>query len=405
MTKLPRDEDLPLSGALVLDLSRHLPGPWCTQYLADLGATVIKVEHLGQGDPSRHNPPQYVRDGVYFHSVNSGKRSIAVDLGKPEADTLKRRLLERADIVVESFRPGGAAKLGVGYDTANTLNPKVVYCSISGFGQTGPYALAPGHDLAIQSLTGLLGNSFAPGQAPANPPFHASDYAGATSAVSGILAAYIRMLRTGRGALLDISMYDATMSMLDIRLSSAMGRAAGAADTRAIEVWGTNPRYRCYATKDGKAVTVCLLEASIWAKFCNAIGRADLIAREETLADRLTSHGDRREKFLEALTQYCASRPRDEIVAEMRSLGIPITPVLDADEAVSSDIAHARGIVSLVPDPVEGQVIHLANALQHSGLVRERTSGPALGAHTREVLAEFGFLDTELEQLSDAGVI
>lgn len=405
MTDTPSPDDLPLSGATVLDFSRHLPGPWCTQYLADLGAAVIKVEHRGQGDPSRHNPPLYVRDGVYFHSVNSGKRSLAIDLGRPEAAAAVRRLLGSADIVVESFRPGGAAKLGVGYEQARAINPKVIYCSISGFGRDGPYARSPGHDLAIQSLTGLLGGSFEPGTAPANPPFHAADYAGGASAVSGILAAYIRMLRTGRGALLDISMYDAVMSMLDIRLSSALGRAAGVADQREIEVWGSNPRYRCYATADGKAVTVGLLESTIWAKFCAAIGRPDLVSAEESLSDRLTSHGEKGARYLAALTDYCGAHTRDEIVEVMRALGIPITPVLDPDEAIVSDIAASRGIVSRAPDPVEGEVMHLANALQHSGLVRERTSGPALGEHTSEILGEIGLDAAAIEDLARAGVI
>lgn len=396
---------LPLEGVTVLDLSRHLPGPWCTQYLADLGATVIKLEHLGVGDPSRYNPPRYKRDSVYFHAVNSGKRSMCIDLSRPGSEPVKRRLLERTDIVVESFRPGGAAKLGVGYEQAKALNPKVIYCSISGFGQTGPYAHAPGHDLAIQSLTGLLGGSFTPGQAPSNPPFHAADYAGGATAVIGILSAYLGMLRSGAGKLVDIAMYDSVMSMLEIRLSSAMGRAAGIADNREIEVWGSNPRYRCYATRDGKAVTVGLLESSIWSKFCKAIGRPDLIVSEERLEDRLTSHGGNSERFREALVEYCASKDRDAIVEEMRALGIPITPVLDQDEAISSDIAASRAILTRVPDSTEGDVMHLANPLQHSGLVGHRTSGPALGADTRDVLSDLSFTTEEIRMLQDEGVI
>jgi CoA:oxalate CoA-transferase len=396
---------LPLDGVTVVDFSRHLPGPWCTQYLADLGATVIKLEHRGVGDPSRYNPPRYTRDSVYFHAVNSGKRSMSIDLGQPGSEPVKRRLLERADIVVESFRPGVAAKLGVGYEQAKAINPKVVYCSISGFGQTGPYAHAPGHDLAIQSLTGLLGGSFTAGQAPPNPPFHAADYAGGATAVIGILSAYLRMLRSHTGGIVDISMYDSVMSMLDIRLSSAMGRAAGTADTREIEVWGSNPRYRCYATRDGRAVTVGLLESTIWSKFCKAIGRPDLIATEESLEDRLTSHGENTERFRQALVEYCGSKDRDEIVEEMRALGIPITPVLDQDEAIASDIAASRGIISRVPDPVEGDVLHLSNPLQHSGLVGPPTSGPALGADTRDILMELSFTPGEIHAMAEQGVI
>jgi crotonobetainyl-CoA:carnitine CoA-transferase CaiB-like acyl-CoA transferase len=398
-------DDLPLQGVKVLDMSRHLPGPWCAQYLGDFGADVIKVEHLGIGDPSRYNPPLYARDSVYFHSVNSAKRSIAIDLGNPAAQAAKERLLHWSDVVVESFRPGGAAKLGVGYEQAAAINPRIIYCSISGFGRTGPYAHSPGHDLAIQSLTGLLGGSFLPGDFPRNPSFHAADYAGGATAVMAILAAYVRMLRSGKGALLDISMYDSVMSMLEIRLSGALGRAANLSDRREIEVWGNNPRYRCYATGDGKAVTVGLLEPKVWAKFCRHIGREDLISDKETLEDRLTSHSENGERYRSVIADYCLTKSRDEIAGEMRDRGIPITPVLDPDEAVSSDIATSRSIVARVPDRVEGDILHLANPLQHSGLVRSRDSGPALGGHTQEILSELGFDEQQIGEIKRAGAI
>lgn len=400
-----KTDDLPLSGVKVLDISRHLPGPWCTQYLSDFGAEVIKVEHIGIGDPSRYNPPLYKRDSVYFHSVNSGKRSIAIDLANPLAGPVKERLLRQADIIVESLRPDGAEKLGVGYKEASKANPRAIFCSISGFGQTGPYAHSPGHDLAIQGLTGLLGGSFVPGSFPANPPFHAADYAGGATAVIAILAAYIRTLRTGKGAMVDISMYDSVMSMLDIRLSSALGRAANLSDKREIEVWGSNPRYRCYATADGKAVTVGLLELKVWSKFCRHIGRPDLISSEETLSDRLTSHGSNTERYTSAVAEYCLSKSRDEIVNEMREQGIPITPVLDPDEAIASDLAASRHIVSRALDPVESEVMHLANPLQQSDLVRPRRSGPALGGETSEILFELDFSAEEIGEMRKAGVI
>ena len=257
----------------------------------------------------------------------------------------------------------------------------------------------------IQSVTGLLGGTFNPGEDPRNPPFHAADYAGASTAVIGVLAAYTRMLRTGEGGFVDISMYESLMSMLDIKLSSAMGRLAGTPDTREIEVWGTNPRYRSYATKDGKAVTVGLLEASIWKKFCDAIGRPDLITHDETPEDRLTSHGAHTARYREALTHFCASQTRDEIIARMQALGIPITPVYDQDEALVSDIAVERGVVDIIEDDVEGRIVHLANPLRHSHMVKPRTVGPALGADTDSVLSDLGFSADERKAFADKGVI
>jgi crotonobetainyl-CoA:carnitine CoA-transferase CaiB-like acyl-CoA transferase len=220
-----------------------------------------------------------------------------------------------------------------------------------------------------------------------------------------ILAAYVRMLRSGKGALIDVSMYDSVMSMLDIRLSGALGRAADLADKREIEVWGSNPRYRCYATGDGKAVTVGLLEPKVWAKFCRHVGREDLISEKETLEDRLTSHSENGERYRSVIARYCLSKSRDEIAREMRDHGIPITPVLDPDEAVSSDIATSRSIVSRVRDTVEGDILHLANPLQHSGLVRSRSSGPALGAQTQEILSELGFDERQIVEMKSVGAI
>lgn len=399
-------QSLPLEGLRVLDFSRHLPGPWCGQMLSDLGAEVIKIEHKGIGDPSRFNPPRYRRDSVYFHAVNSGKRSIMMDLSKPEAAEVARRLLATADIVVESFRTGGADALGVGYEGARAQNPGVVYCSISGFGRTGTHARSPGHDLAIQSLTGLLDMAHEPGKAVPNPPFHAADYAGGAMAVVGILAALQRRNRTGEGCYIDLSMYDSLMGMLEIALAGAMGRLAGAPDQRTLDVWGANPRYRTYPTGDGKAVTVCLLEAKLWAEFCRIIGRPELVHRDETLADRLTAHADRSELYREAVAAYCLSKSRDEIVAEMAAHHIPITPVLTPDEALASELARSRRIFEgPEADEVEGAIVHLNNPLQHAGLTRPRSRGPGAGEHTDDILSELGFASADIARLRAAGAV
>lgn len=405
MTSVARNP-LPLEGIRVLDLSRHLPGPWCSQFLGDLGADVVKVEQRGVGDPSRHNPPRYREDTVYFHSVNGGKRSLSLDLGHSQAAEIKRRLLARADVVVENFNTGGADRLGVGYEDARRANPGVIYCSISGFGRTGPFNQAAGHDLAIQSLTGMLGARTAGEASPPNPPFHAANYSGAAVSVIGILAALQRRHTTGEGCYLDLAMYDSLMSMLDLALVSAMGRRAGTPDTRTMDVWGSNPRYRTYPTRDGKAVAVCLLEAKLWRTFCEAQGRPDLVHGEESLEDRLTAHADRAAAYGRLITEYCRTRSRDEIVAEAKRLRLPITPVLTPDEGLVSDVAVARGaILGPREDDVEGRVVQLRNPLRHSGLVRERRGGPRLGADTEAVLEELGFTQAECDAFRAAAVL
>lgn len=193
------DRKLPLDGIRIADFSRLLPGPWCTQMLADLGAEVIKVEHP-DGDPSRHNPPLYSAESVYFCSVNGGKTSLALDLSTPEGRLAAHALIANADVLVESYGRGGAEKLDVHWDRARALNPRLVYCSITGFGQTGTLAPIAGHDLAIQAATGLLSLADMPA-----PAFQAADYAAATMAVIAIMGALRNRDRDGQGAYLDVA--------------------------------------------------------------------------------------------------------------------------------------------------------------------------------------------------------
>ncbi|MEP9380470.1 CoA transferase [Aquabacter sp. CN5-332] len=363
-------EKLPLAGIKVADFSRLLPGPWCTQMLGDLGAEVIKVERP-DGDPSRHNAPLYNRESVYFCSVNGGKQSLALDLSKPDHRTEAHRLIADADVLVESFGRGGAEKLDVHWDRAKALNPRLIYCSITGFGQSGTLAPIAGHDLAIQAATGLLSLSDAPA-----PAFQAGDYAAATMAVIGILGALRNRDRDGAGAYLDVAMFDAMFGMGNIGLASALGRLAGGTGTPAMEVWGGNPRYTTYPTRDGKRVAVCLLEAKIWRRFCEAIGRTDLAFADEDPAARLSSHGPRAELFRAVLSEYCLAHDRDEIGARMIALSLPVMPVLTPDEAVASDHVRSRGLLEQVDHPTEGRTFVLRNGLMEAGITR-RSRGPA----------------------------
>ena len=182
MSESREDQGLPLAGVQVADFSRLLPGPWCAQFLSDLGASVIKVEVPGTGDMSRHNPPLFDDTSVYFNSVNGGKRGIALNMAKQEGREIAHRLIKQSDVIIESFRPGVARKLGIDYPTASVVNPRAVYCSISGFGQDGPLAHISGHDLAIQSLAGFMTLGTPDGEVPQVPGFQAADYAAAAIA-------------------------------------------------------------------------------------------------------------------------------------------------------------------------------------------------------------------------------
>ena len=378
---------LPLAGVHVVDYTRLLPGPWCTQLLADMGADVIKVESPGVGDPSRHNPPRQREHSAYFASVNRGKRSVALDLRSADGLEAAHRLNARADIVIESFAVGVAARLGIDYESARARKPDVIYCSITGFGQDGPLAASPGHDLVVQATTGVLGIAGHGGM----PPFQAADYAGGAFGVIAILGALQRRHATGQGARLDIAMFDGLFAMSEIALLGALARAGGQSGKPMLEVWGRNPRYCIYPTADGRFVAVSLLEARLWARFCHAIGRTDLVF-DERQDERHSDHGERAAHYREAIAGYCASRTAADIDRAMRAQDIPVSVVLTPDEALRSEHAHARGMTHVEHDPHDGTVVRIGNPLERAGLAA--TSGrrppPLLGEHTAEVLAELG---------------
>jgi len=383
-------DQAPLAGIRVVDFSRMLPGPWCTQMLADFGAEVIKVEHPPIGDLGRHNAPNFCKESVYFNTVNLNKESIDLDLSRDEERSIVRQLLDTADVVVESFRTGVTRRLGIDYDSIRVTNPSVIYCSITGFGQTGLFSNIPGHDLVVQSTTGSMGVTTGDGEKPpVNPGFQAADYAAATYAIIGILAALQRRASSEIGAHLDISMFDSLFSMSNVISNAALARLAGFKDAPQMELWGRNPRYATYPTKDGKAVAVSLLEAHIWKHFCELIGRSDLIAPNETARDRHTHHGERAALYREAIANLCKTHTRDELVAWMLTNDVPILPVYTPDEAIRSEHAAKRDLIEWIDHPVEGRIPVLANPLARSGLTTGvRRPAPSLGADRTRIIAK-----------------
>lgn len=379
---------LPLKNVRVVDFSRLLPGPWCTQTLGDLGADVVKVEQPEIGDYSRFNPPVYKTVGAYFNSINRNKRSIVLDLTKAENRAIADNLVASADVIVESFRPGVTAKLGIDYASVAKINPSVIYCSITGFGNDSALGRVPGHDLSIQGVAGILGKNLQPGQTPPMPSFQGGDFTAAAFATMGVLAAYIRRLTTGEGCNIEVPMFDSLISVSNVGLSGALSRLAGYSGKPEMEPWGRNPRYAIYPTRDGKHVSVCLLEYRTWKRFCDYIGRADL-APDESWADRHTDHGDRSAEFRQIIGDFCASRDRDALATEMRDAEIAICPIYTADEAIASEHARERGVVDYTDHPVDGRIPHMVDPLAKAGLSDPRRKpSPGLGEHTKEIVEE-----------------
>jgi crotonobetainyl-CoA:carnitine CoA-transferase CaiB-like acyl-CoA transferase len=326
--------------------------------LADLGADVIKIERPVTGDTVRHAAPAHEgngeRVGAYFANVNRNKRSLALDL-KSDAD--RERLLalaQTSDVVVENFRPGTADRLGVGYAALRTRNPRIVYCALTGYGQTGPLAPMPGHDLNIAGLAGML--QMTPEQTPAMPNVLMGDYAGGTSALAAILAGLFAARVHGVGSYLDVAMLDALSSWSGVHMAQVFAPRGGG-HAGSVEGWGGNPRYNLYRTRDGRYVTVSLLEKDLWARFCRAFGREDLVNPAETEADRLTGHGERSADYRAFIAHVAAGEDRDALAERCRALDLPICPVYTPDEWYASDAARARQCFVTQHHPALGRPI------------------------------------------------
>jgi len=308
--------------------------------------------------------------------------------------------------VLESFRPGVTEKLAIDYANAKRINPGVIYCSISGYGQTGPLARVPGHDLVIQSMTGLMGVNLDREPHPQVPGFQSADYTAAAMAAIGVLGALRQRDKTGEGCFLDLSMYDSLLYMCNIVQTAAMARLAGHSGTPQMEPFGGNPRYNTYVCRDGKPVAVSLLEARNWAQFCEVIGREDLIFADETPEDRHSDHGDRAPLFRQGIQDYCDAHDRGDLLAVMEEHQIPVCAVFTPDEALASANVAARGLIEYIDHPREGRIPHLVSPFARAGLTKtERTPAPGLGADNDVILAELGYSDEERQALRNSGVI
>ncbi len=386
----------PLAGVRVLDLSRLLPGPYASLVLADLGADVVKVEDRGGGDYLRWMPPLAGQQSGAFHALNRNKRSLALDLKAPRGPEVMKRLAAGADVVLESFRPGVLDRLGVGWEALRQANPRLVLCSISGYGQDGPYREVAGHDLDYCAIAGVLGVN-GPAERPLPLGVQVADLCGgAWPAVAGILAALLRRGVTGRGAHVDIAMADGAAAML--AMPQAMADARGSPLARERELLnGGAAFYRVYRTSDGRHVALGALEPRFFARFCAAAGVPELAERQ--------LDGDGRGP-VEELVALFATRTRDEWTRLGHEHDCCLAPVLTGDEPRADPQLRARGLFLTVETPWEGKAMpSLATPVRLAGVRAPLRPAPRLGADTDAVLREAGYSEGEVGALRAAGVV
>ena len=378
-----------LRGIRVLDLSRLLPGPYLTMVLADMGADVVKIEDPKLGDYLRSFPPGKGGMSGRFLAINRGKRSVALDLKAAPARDAFLKMIEQADVVVESFRPGVMDKLGIGYAALAAKNPKIIVCSISGFGQTGPYVERAGHDLNYIALAGVLAMTGPAGGAPQMPGVQIADLAGgALWGATAILGALVGRERNGKGAHLDISMCEGSLALLAAELGNLF---CGANPTRGTEMLnGAAACYAVYRTKDDRYLSVGALEPKFWIALNQAIGRTPNVAE-------IVGNADQQAATRAELQQIFATKTLAEWTAFFAERDCLVEPVLEPHEIVAHPLHRAREVFFEI-DGGEG-VGPIQQVRTPVGTPAHASPPPRLGQHTRDVLRDYGFSDAEIAAL------
>lgn len=393
--------DQPFSGLRILDLTRLLPGAYCSLLFADLGAEVIKVEEPGRGDYARATPPYWGESGVgtYFLLLNRNKKSLALNLKAEAGKEVFRRLVRTADVVLEGFRPGVMDRLGLGWEALRALNPRLVYCALSGYGQDGPYRGLVGHDINYMGYAGALSVTGPRGGPPLMPGVQVADLGGgALLAAFAIAAALLYRRETGQGQFVDASMTDGVVSWMAPYLGPffATGRVPGRGEERLNGGW---PCYQVYEAADGRYLTLGALEPQFWANLCRLLGREDLIPFQY-------AEGEARDRVERELRALFRTRPRDEWVRLLQTADVCVGPVATVDEVVRDPQFAARGLFAQVDHPRLGPLPQVAFPVKLSVTPgRVRTPAPELGQHTDELLAELGYDAAARAALRRDGVI
>lgn len=392
----------PLEGYRVLDLSRILSGPYCTMVLADFGADVIKVERPGLGDDTRQwGPPFLAGESAYYLSINRNKRGITVDLGQEEGRDIVYALARTSDVAIENFRPGTAERIGVGYERLRQENPRIVYCSISGFGQEGPYRDRPGYDALAQAMSGMMALTGDPEGAPAKHGMSIADIGAGMWAALAIVSALLARERTGEGQFIDISLLDAQLSWLTYAAGSYF--ATGENPARYGSAHPSIVPYQPFATADGYLM-LAVGNDRLWRQFCAAAGAPDLATQPgfATSAERVAN----REAVVARVAEIMAGRATAEWMRLLEEAGVPAGPINTVAQALTDPHVRAREMVVTLDHPTAGTVTMTGNPAKFSGTPGAvRSAPPLLGEHTGEVLRSLGYTKDRIAALQEQGVI
>lgn len=388
-----------LDGVKVIDLSRLLPGPFCTQMLADLGADVLKVEETDGGDYARWMRPIGKVDGGQFLSINRNKKSIKLNLRIEDGKKILYKLLADADVVVEQFRPGVIDRLGFGYETLKKINPRIIMCSISGYGQDGPMSQVAGHDINYLSLTGILDLIGTDKGDIAIPAIQIADVGGGAQwAAFSIMAALYARERTGLGQYIDVSMTDAVFTYM-CALAGAYSTDHKVQRRATGLLFGGYAWYHIYKTKDDREISLGMLEPKFWKDFCNAIGRPEYIKMQ--MGPR-----DVQEKMTKELTELFATKDADEWMEFLGPLDACAAKVKNIEEALADEHLKARGMIVEMDHPVEGKITTIGFPVKFSEQPWAlRMAPPTFGQHTVEVLKNLHYTQADIAELYDKGVV
>ncbi len=404
----------PLSGLRVLDFSRILAGPWAGQTMADLGAEVIKIERPGTGDDTRVWGPPFIRDregnetadAAYFHCANRGKKSVTLDLAKPDGQRIARELAGKSDILLENYKVGGLARYGLAYDDLKEVNPGLIYCSITGFGQTGPYAKRAGYDFMIQAMGGFMSitgeRDGVPGGGPQKIGVALSDVLTGLYTTIAALAAVRERDRTGQGRHVDMALFDVTVAATANQAMNFL--ATGTAPGRMGNAHPNIVPYQSFKTADDHVIVAVGNDAQ-FDRFCHAGGRPDLAgdARYATNAGRVAH----REELVAEIADMMATRTRAAWLADLEAVGVPCGPINDLAQIFSDPQTRHRGTRIALSHAEAGTVPGVANPIRYVGHPHDYPgAAPVLGEHTETVLADVLGLDASaIAALREAEVI